>query len=46
MKLGFGLYRNMLTPEGLRFARQVGATHIVAHPPGSSRPPREIPTVF
>jgi mannonate dehydratase len=36
MKLGFGLYRNMLTPEGLRFARQAGATHIVAHPPGSA----------
>ena len=38
MKLGFGLYRNMLTPENLRFARQVGATHIVAHPPGSAGP--------
>ena len=38
MKLGFGLYRNMLTPESLRFARQVGATHIVAHPPGSAGP--------
>ena len=36
MKLGFGLYRNMLTPDGLRFARQVGATHIVAHLPGSA----------
>jgi mannonate dehydratase len=38
MKLGFGLYRNMLTAESLRFARQVGATHIVAHPPGSGGP--------
>ena len=38
MKLGFGLYRNMLTAESLRFARQVGATHIVAHPPGSASP--------
>src|SRR5262245_14199352 len=38
MKLGFGLYRNMLTAEHLRFARQVGATHIVAHPPGSATP--------
>lgn len=38
MKLGFGLYRNMLTTEGLRFARQAGATHIVAHPPGSAGP--------
>ncbi len=34
MKLGLGLYRQMLTPEYLRFALQVGATHIVAHLPG------------
>jgi mannonate dehydratase len=31
MKLGLGLYRHMLTPEHFRFARQIGATHIVAH---------------
>lgn len=31
MKLGFGLYRHMLTPEYLAFARQVGATHTVVH---------------
>ncbi|MFN8663710.1 MAG: mannonate dehydratase [Thermomicrobiales bacterium] len=31
MKLGLGLYRGMLTPENFRFARQAGATHIVAH---------------
>ena len=31
MKLGLGLYRHMLTPENFRFARQAGATHIVAH---------------
>jgi len=31
MKLGLGLYRHMLTPENYRFARQAGATHIVAH---------------
>jgi mannonate dehydratase len=31
MKLGLGLYRHMLTRENLRFARQAGATHIVAH---------------
>ena len=41
MKLGFGLYRNMLTADSLRFARQVGATHIVAHPPGSATPANE-----
>ena len=41
MKLGFGVYRNMLTPEALRFARQVGATHIVVHPPGSVTPAAE-----
>lgn len=31
MKLGLGLYRHMLTPENFRFARQAGATHVVAH---------------
>lgn len=37
MKLGLGLYRDLLTPENLRFARQAGATHIVAHIPGGFR---------
>lgn len=31
MKLGFGLYRHLLTRENYRFARQCGATHLVAH---------------
>ena len=31
MKLGLGLYRHMLTEDNLAFARQAGATHIVAH---------------
>ncbi len=31
MKLGLGLYRHLLTRENFQFARQVGATHIVAH---------------
>ena len=31
MYLGIGLYKNMLTPENYRFARQCGCTHIVAH---------------
>lgn len=31
MKVGLGLYRHMLTTENLRFARQAGATHVVAH---------------
>jgi mannonate dehydratase len=31
MKLGLGLYRHMLTTENFQFARQAGATHIVAH---------------
>jgi hypothetical protein len=35
MKLGMGLYRSMLTPEYVRFAKQAGATHIVAHMPGN-----------
>src|SRR4029079_18852088 len=30
MKLGLGLYRHMLTRENFQFARQAGATHIVA----------------
>ena len=35
MKLGFGVYRNMLQPDELRFARQAGATHLVVHMPGA-----------
>jgi mannonate dehydratase len=31
MKVGLGLYRHMLHRENYRFARQAGATHIVAH---------------
>jgi mannonate dehydratase len=31
MKLGLGLYRHMLTRENFLFARQAGATHIIAH---------------
>ncbi len=31
MKLGLGLYRHMLKRDNFRFARQAGATHIVAH---------------
>ena len=31
MKLGLGLYRQSLTADNFRFARQCGATHIVAH---------------
>lgn len=31
MKLGLGLYRHMLTRDHFQFARQAGATHIVAH---------------
>ena len=34
MKLGLGLYRALLTPDDLRFAKQAGVTHIVAHLPG------------
>ena len=34
MKLGLGLYRALLNPDTLRFARQAGVTHIVAHLPG------------
>lgn len=31
MKVGLGLYRHMLHQDNYRFARQAGATHIVAH---------------
>lgn len=31
MKLGFGLYRHMLEDEHLRFAKQLGATHLIVH---------------
>jgi mannonate dehydratase len=31
MKLRLGLYRHMLTRENFQFARQAGATHVVAH---------------
>lgn len=31
MRVGLGLYRHMLTAENFRFARQAGATDIVAH---------------
>jgi mannonate dehydratase len=30
-RLGFGLYRHMLTPENYQFARQAGATDVVVH---------------
>src|SRR5437763_1629716 len=33
MKLGLGLYPRLLTPENLRFARQIGVSHVVAHLP-------------
>lgn len=36
MKLGLGLYPHLLTPDNLRFARQIGASHIVAHLPNWS----------
>lgn len=31
IKIGLGLYRNALTTENFKFARQAGCTHIVAH---------------
>jgi len=33
MKIGLGLYRHMLVEDNYQFARQCGATHIVAHLP-------------
>jgi mannonate dehydratase len=31
VKIGLGLYRHMLTPEYLAFARQAGCTHLIIH---------------
>lgn len=31
MKLGFGLYRHMLDDAHLKFAKQLGATHLIVH---------------
>ena len=31
MKIGLGLYRNMLNRDNYRFAKQAGCSHIVAH---------------
>jgi len=31
MHLGFGLYKDLLTEENFRFAKQAGATHLVVH---------------
>ena len=31
MKLGLGLYRDRLTTDNFRFAKQAGCTHIVVH---------------
>jgi mannonate dehydratase len=50
MKLGFGLYRHMVNPSNLAFARQAGATHIVVHlvdyfkEGGSANPRQDQPT--
>ena len=30
MRLGLGLYRQMLTTDNFRFAKQAGATHLIA----------------
>jgi len=39
VKFGLGLYGPILTQDNFRFARQAGATHIVAHIVGWSRQP-------
>lgn len=41
MKLGLGLYGNMLNADNFRFAKQCGATHIVAHIVGNFNKPRQ-----
>ncbi|HVG98252.1 MAG TPA: mannonate dehydratase [Chloroflexota bacterium] len=37
MKIGIGLYPQLLTRENFKFVRQAGATHVVAHLPGWAR---------
>ncbi len=44
MELGLGLYKHMLKPENYQFARQAGATHIVAHLTDYFRAGPRIPT--
>ena len=34
VKIGLGMYPNLLRADDFRFARQAGATHVVAHLPG------------
>lgn len=41
MKLGLGLYGTMLNADNFRFAKQCGATHIVAHIVGNFNKPRQ-----
>ncbi len=36
MKVGMGLYGGMVNDDNLRFAKQIGATHIVAHLPSDT----------
>jgi mannonate dehydratase len=43
MKLGLGFGTQMLTPDNLRFARQAGVTHIVAHTSGYRRENEKLP---
>ncbi len=44
MKLGLGLYGGMLNESNFRFARQAGATHIVAHIVGNFNKNRQTTT--
>ena len=44
MKLGIGLYRHMVTPSNLRFAKQIGCTHIVVHLVDYFRKPEAVTT--
>ena len=41
MKLGLGLYGNMLNADNFRFAKQAGASHIVAHIVGNFNRPQQ-----
>jgi len=47
MKLGLGLYANILNRDHLLFAKQAGATHIIAHTPFSdTRKPGDFDAIW
>ena len=46
MKLGLGLYTQILNRDNLLFAKQAGATHIIAHTPFDTRKPGDFNAIW